>query len=177
MAFLVLDILEDFLLFDMKVGYDYIVCACLAGLATRYDGTSCKDKKVSQLVKQGKAIPICPEVLGGLPVPRLPARINLGGGKDTLSGKAKVINEKGEDVTEFFLRGAYHCLEIAKLFNIKKAIMKDKSPSCGCKWTHSSKNELIGGEGVTTFLLKRHKIKISCVKQLSNNLKSDTYKE
>ena len=144
---------------DMKKKYDYIVSACLAGLATRFDGTSCRKRKVAELVKKGKALPVCPEVLGGLSVPRPEAQINLGKGKDVLDGKARVINEKGEDVTQFFLKGAYRFLEITKSCHISKAIMKDKSPSCGCGRIHSG-NRTIQGDGVTTSLLKREGINI-----------------
>lgn len=145
---------------DMKKKCDYIVSACLAGLATRFDGTSCKDKKVSELVKQGKAIPVCPEILGGLKVPRPCAQIVCGQGKDVLSGKAKVVNQNGEDITEFFLKGAYRCLEIAKLFGIRKAILKDKSPSCGCGKIYTKKKAVIAGDGVAASLLKSNRIKV-----------------
>lgn len=143
----------------MKPRYDYIVSACLAGLNTRFDGTSCKDRKVSELVKRGKALPICPELLGGLSIPRFPAQIVEGEGKDVLNGRSRVINQEGEDITEFFTRGAYRFLEIAKLFNIRKAIMKDKSPSCGCGRVHSSKG-IIRGDGVTTSLLRSKGLEI-----------------
>lgn len=84
----------------MKPKYNYIVSACLAGLNTRFDGTSCKDRKVSELVKRGRAIPICPELLGGLSIPRFSAQIVEGEGRDVLNGRSKVINQQGEDVTD-----------------------------------------------------------------------------
>lgn len=113
-------------------------------------------------MKEGRAIPVCPEILGGLSIPRFPAQIDSGEGKDVLNGKSKVINQKGEDVTEFFTRGAHRFLEIAKLFNIRKAILKDKSPSCGCGLIYSSRG-IIQGDGVTACLLKREGVDISSV--------------
>jgi len=144
----------------MKKKYDYIVSACLAGLATRFDGTSCEDKEVSDLVKQGKAMPVCPEILGGLIVPRSSAQISCGDGRDVLYGKAKVVNQNKEDVTDFFLKGAYRCLEIARLFGIKRAILKDKSPSCGCGRIYTKREVTIRGDGVTTSLLRSNRIKV-----------------
>lgn len=149
------------MLLDMRKKFDYIVSSCLAGIATRYDGTSCKDERVSLLVKQGKAIPICPETLGGLAIPRLSAQINHGQGENVLNGQSKIINQKGEDVTEFVIRGAYRCLEVVRLFKIRKGIMKDKSPSCGCGQIYSAKGGIIRGDGVTTSLLKKEGLKIS----------------
>ncbi len=76
-------------------------------------------------------IPFCPEQLGGLPTPRPPATIVGGDGMDILSGKARVINSKGEDVTGGFRRGAEQALNLARLFKAKIAVLKERSPSCG----------------------------------------------
>ena len=171
----ILEFLGDFLYLDMRKKFDYIVSSCLAGIATRYDGSSCKDKRVALLVKQGKAIPICPETMGGLSIPRASAQINRGEGKDVLDGRSRVTNQRGEDVTDSFLKGAYRCLEIARLFSIKKAIMKDRSPSCGCGQIYSDEGGMVKGDGVATSLLKKKMIKILCMTKHSNNLKQKTY--
>jgi uncharacterized protein YbbK (DUF523 family) len=110
-------------------------------------------------VKKGKAIPICPEELGGLSVPRPPAEIEKGEGKDVLSQQSQVISRNGEDLTPFFLRGVFASLVIAKRFKIKKAILKQGSPSCGSGWI-KRKGKQVKGNGVTTALFKREGIKV-----------------
>jgi uncharacterized protein YbbK (DUF523 family) len=98
-----------------------IVSACLAGINCAYDGQNRSCEKVIEMVRNHEAIPVCPEQLGGLPTPRVPAEIQQG----------KVINQNGEDVTEHFVRGAKEAVSIAKLANCQKAILKTHSPSCG----------------------------------------------
>lgn len=83
------------------------------------------------MVDEGRAIPVCPEVLGGLPVPRSRYEIRDGIGEDVLSGSARVVASDGKDVTVAFIAGATRVLELAKKHGIKRAIMKSKSPSCG----------------------------------------------
>jgi len=96
--------------------------ACLLGIKCRWDAKSKPDKRVIVLAKKEILIPVCPEQLGGLSTPREPAEQ-----KDD-----KVITKSGKDVTKNFLQGAKQVLKLAKLFNIKQAILKQKSPSCGC---------------------------------------------
>lgn len=129
-----------------------LVSACLAGIPCRYDGTrKNEDKKVKALVAEGKAVPVCPEQLGGEATPRPLGGIVGGTGEDVLGGKAKVINQKGEDITEEFIAGAKETLKIAKLIGIKQAILKSKSPSCGCGETlaldKNLKKYLVPGDG------------------------------
>jgi uncharacterized protein YbbK (DUF523 family) len=98
-----------------------IVSACLAGLHCRYDGGEKSNEEVMRLVAEGKALPVCPEQLGGLTTPRLPCEIVNG----------RVIRKDGVDVTEEFERGARDSLALAKLAGAREAILKAKSPSCG----------------------------------------------
>lgn len=135
----------------------YLVSACLCGIRSRFDGKDARDDKIAELVKQGKAIPICPEELGGLPVPRPAGEIKKGNGKDVLSGKSRVISTDGEDLTPLFLRGAFFSLAICKKFKVKKAILKQHSPSCGCGWI-KRKGKIVRGDGVTGALLKKEGI-------------------
>ncbi len=128
-----------------------IVSSCLAGLKTRYNGEANPNSRVIDLVSRGKAVPICPEQLGGLPTPRSCAIIINGDGDDVIQRKARVITEEGEDVTENFLRGAEETLKIAKLVGAREAILKNGSPSCG----FGEKD----GLGVTAALLKANGIK------------------
>jgi len=138
---------------------EFIVSACLCGIPCRYDGKSAADLEMVKLVQAKKALPICPEILGGLAIPREPTEIANGEGKDVLLGSAQVVSKKGEDVTPFFLRGAYFSLKIAKKLKIKKAYMKKNSPSCGSGMI-MRKGRRVKGDGVTTALFKREGIRV-----------------
>ncbi len=139
----------------MSKGNKIIVSACLAGEKCRYDGKSKTNAKIIKLVKENKVIPVCPEVLGGLPTPRARAEIESGDGVSVLEGKSKVINSSGEDVTAEFVKGAYAVLEIARKENVKKAILKSKSPSCGVTIIRRQ-NQPAAGTGVMAALLKKN---------------------
>lgn len=104
-------------------------------------------------------IPLCPEQLGGLSTPRFPAHIDNGSGTDVLNGHARIIDSKGNDVTEYFLRGAEEVKKIAQLMKIDTAIMKENSPSCGVNYIKRG-DVLINGMGVTSSLLHSVGIKI-----------------
>lgn len=127
-----------------------LVSACLAGIKCRYDGKDNANNKVIEMVKKGIAIPICPEQLGGLQTPRIPAEII----------EAKVINKKGDNVTSQFKKGAKETLRIAELANCHKAILKQSSPSCGYgkiyDGTHTGR--IIEGIGLTAKLLSQNGI-------------------
>ncbi len=132
-----------------------IVSACLAGEKCRYDGKSKAKTEIIRLVKAGKAIPLCPEVLGGLPVPREKAQIEEGDGNSVLDGSSRVVTISGADVTEEFVKGAYEVLKIAKQEYVKRAILKSKSPSCGVTVIVKNRQHA-DGIGVTAALLKKH---------------------
>jgi len=135
------------------------VSACLAGVACRYDGESSPDQEVISLVETHRALPLCPEQLGGLPTPREPAEMQGGDGADVLLGKAIVLDRGGRDVTSNFLKGAAEVLRLAKLVGATEAIVKAESPSCGCGCTSlGGKSE--SGDGVTVSLLKQNGITI-----------------
>jgi len=132
--------------------FEYIVSACLCGENTRYDGKVFVSNKIKKLVDEGKAIMVCPEVLGGLKVPRLPCEIKNG----------RVVTITSDDKTEYFVDGAIKTYEIAKKYGIKKAILKEKSPSCGCKYVYDGTftKTLIHGQGITTRLLQLKDIEV-----------------
>jgi len=137
-----------------------IVSACLVGLRTRYDGNTNEDPEIVDLLKRGEAIPLCPEQLGGLPTPREPVHFDGGDGKAVLEGKARVVGvETKEDRTENMLRGAQEVLRIARLLGVKKAILKEGSPSCGVSWVVIN-GEWERGMGVTAALLKKEGIEV-----------------
>lgn len=129
-----------------------LVSACLLGVACRYDGKSKVAKNICNLIKRHNLIPVCPEQLGGLPTPRVPSE-KLG---------ESVINQEKIDVTLEYKKGADEALRIAKLFNCSLAILKEKSPSCGCGkiYDGSFSKTLILGNGVTAQLLLDNGIKV-----------------
>lgn len=133
-----------------------LVSACLAGLPCRYDGRSKPDAELIALIDKGEAIPVCAEVLGGLPTPRPPAEITGGSGRDVLSGTARVLTVSGEDVTAEFISGAQEVARIAREVGAREAILQNRSPSCGCTQiydgTHSGQR--IAGEGVLAAALR-----------------------
>ncbi len=136
-----------------------IVSACLAGLNTRYDGGNRADEQVAALVRAGRAVPVCPEQLGGLPTPRPKAEISSGDGRDVLSGRAVVLSEDGSDLTERFIRGAAEVLRLARMMDVKEAVLKDGSPSCGVNRI-SRGGEQAAGMGVLAALLSLNGLKV-----------------
>lgn len=135
----------------------YLVSACLAGINCRYDGENSENKIIVDLVKQGKAIPVCPEQLGGLPTPRVSCEIVI---DDT--GKRKVFSKLKQDFTKQFTKGAEETLRISKAMGVKKAILKAKSPSCGCGFIYDGtfSGKLIKGNGLTAELLIKNGIEV-----------------
>jgi uncharacterized protein YbbK (DUF523 family) len=139
-----------------------LISSCLAGLATRYDGKDNYRDEIAGLLRDGKAVLVCPEQLGGLPTPRPPAEIVGGNGADVLDGRAKVMTNTGVDVTEEFVRGAKQTLLTAQAVKAEYAILKESSPSCGgvkiYNGTFTMTKQL--GYGVTAALLRRHGITV-----------------
>lgn len=125
-----------------------LVSACLLGLGCRYDGQAKCSREVLALNGQHTLIPFCPEIYGGLPIPRLPAEIRNG----------RVMNRDGLDVTEAFLRGAQEALQLMETLACDCALLQDRSPSCGCGKIHDGTftDGLIDGDGLTAALLKSH---------------------
>jgi uncharacterized protein YbbK (DUF523 family) len=125
-----------------------ICSACLLGINCRYNNEAKPNQKVLELVKTEILIPICPEQLGGLSTPR-----------EACEQKGnKVFTKSGKDVTEYFIKGSEEVLKIAKLFGIKEAILKQRSPSCGSGkiYNGSFNGTVINGDGVTSKLLKKN---------------------
>ena len=143
-----------------------LVSACLLGVNCNFEGQNWLTPRLREDFLRGDLFPVCPEVLGGLSVPRVPAEIFGGDGADVLDGKAKVLNMHGEDVTEQFLKGAYAALAIAKSVGATEALLIEKSPSCGCDkiFDGTFTEQFKAGDGVTAALLKRNGIKVTCIK-------------
>lgn len=139
-----------------------IVSACLAGLNCKYDGGNNHVLEIEKLVAQGKALPVCPEQLGGAPTPREAAEIRVFSGEDVLAGRARVMTKSGDDKTEAFIKGAEEVLKIARMAGAKQAILKERSPSCGCTYIYDGtfSGSKHPGRGVTAALLASKGIKV-----------------
>ena len=129
-----------------------LVSACLLGVDCKYNGGNNYNDKVVEYLKDKEVIPICPEIMGGLSTPRYPS--------ERVSNK--VINNQNIDVTNEYTKGAEQALKLAKLFNVKKALLKAKSPSCGNGKIYDGTftNTLIDGKGITTELLESNGIEV-----------------
>ena len=129
-----------------------LVSACLLGINCKYNGGNNYHEEIDEFLKCYDVIPVCPEIFGGLPTPR-PAAEALGD---------RVVTDEGKDVTENFLRGAEETLKLAKKYNVKKALLKLRSPSCGNGKIYDGTftNTLIDGDGITTKILKENGIEI-----------------
>lgn len=129
-----------------------IVSACLVGQKCRYDGGDCFNKKVKEFVEANKEqiLLVCPEELGGLKTPRVPCEIV----------NNQVIGKNGNECTKEFELGAKKVLKLAQENQVKQAILKSKSPSCGSNQIYDGtfQGHLVQGDGITAQLLKEHGI-------------------
>ncbi|QAT16614.1 purine nucleoside phosphorylase [Candidatus Velamenicoccus archaeovorus] len=139
-----------------------MVSACLAGVNCVYDGSHNRQSHFAGLLHDGEVFLFCPEVLGGMRIPHPPSEIRGGDGFAVLEGRARVVSRDGRDVTEFFLLGARKTLAFARKHGVKTAVMKAKSPSCGCGKIYDGTftKTLIPGFGVTAALLKQNGIEV-----------------
>jgi uncharacterized protein YbbK (DUF523 family) len=136
-----------------------LVSACLLGLSCRYDGKSRPCDALLQLAEEHELIPICPEQLGGLPTPR-PASERQG---------ERVINREGADVTAAYQKGAEEALRLCETLHCACAILKERSPSCGCGTIYDGTftGTLTQGDGVTAQRLKGAGIRVVGESQIS----------
>lgn len=137
-----------------------LVSACLLGINCKYSGGNNQNEKVLEYIKDKEVIPVCPEIMGGLSTPRPPSEII----------NDKVMNNLNQDVTQQYKKGAEETLKLAKLFNVKKALLKAKSPSCGKGYIYDGtfSSTLIEGNGITTKLLIENGIEIITEKDLED---------
>ena len=140
-----------------------LVSACLIGEKCRYDGKDNLCQDLLKLTKYFDLIPICPEVSGGLKIPRVPAEIQGN----------RVVTKKGFDVTSNYQDGAYWASSIVSMFKIKLAVLKERSPSCGSKKIHAGKFDgtLIDGKGITTQKIKKMGVKVISEEEVPELLK------
>ncbi len=137
-----------------------LISSCLIGENVKYNGKN-NAIDLTTLEKKYTLIPFCPEVEGGLPTPRPPSEI-------VSQNPLKLKNNKGEDVTKFFITGAKKCLELAKKEGVKKALLKANSPSCSNDKVYDGtfSGRLVKGLGVTTKLLKDEGIEVFSEKEI-----------
>lgn len=135
-----------------------LVSRCLLGHRVRYDGGAHGPFDLLGVWQsEGRIVPLCPEVAGGLPTPRPPAEIPGGQGGAVLDGRVAVVTVGGEDVTTPFVAGAEAALELIARHGIRLAVLKAHSPSCGNleNYDGSFSGTRVAGEGVTAAALKR----------------------
>jgi uncharacterized protein YbbK (DUF523 family) len=137
-----------------------LTSACLFGENVKYNGNNNKLENLSKLSKKYEIVLFCPEVEGGLPVPRPPSEI-------VSTNPFKVENINGDDVTQFFIKGAKKALQLCKKLGIKKALLKENSPSCGKNYIYDGtfSKTLKKGQGITASLLSKNDIEIFCEKE------------
>ena len=148
-----------------------LVSACLMGHAVRYDGQSkpLVHPAIDRWRAEGRLVAICPEMSAGMPVPRPPAEIAAGAvGKDVLSGKARVLEVSGGDVTEGFIQAAENALSLARQADCRFALLIDGSPSCGSGFVYdgSFSGARHPGEGVTAALLLANGVEVYSDRQI-----------
>lgn len=129
-----------------------LISACLLGTACRYDGQSKMNPLAQELLEKHTVIPVCPEVFGGLPTPRVPAEHR---------GET-VITAEGKDVTEAYRRGAEEVLRLARLFGCEAAVLKERSPACGSGKIYDGtfSGTLTDGWGVAAARLREEGIRV-----------------
>lgn len=140
-----------------------MVSSCLLGIHAKYDGTlTNKNDLLMKYCHLGKYLPVCPEQMGGLPTPRPPVEITGGA----------AINNIGQDVTAQFKKGAEQCLYLATIFNVKAAVLKERSPSCGVrKINDGSFSQVVrDGKGITAALLSEKGIPVYSEEDLTEEL-------
>lgn len=141
-----------------------LLSACLAGNPVRYDGASKPQhhETLQSLIHSDRVVAYCPEIAGGLGVPREAAEIQGGSGIQVIDGLARVVTNSGQDVTGAFIQGAQQALEICQREKVSVAILTEKSPSCGSSMTYdgSFTRTLRAGSGATAALLQRHGIRV-----------------
>ena len=139
-----------------------IVSACLLGENTKYNGGNNYDSRIEKLKEKYNIIPICPESFGGLKIPREPSEIQ----------GSFVVSKSGKDVTNQFNEGAHKVINIVNFMHVKKAVLMDRSPSCGVNKIYNGKfsHTLIDGQGYTARLLKEKGVELYTIDDIDKLL-------
>jgi len=139
-----------------------VISACLLGVACNHEGRGSPRAVVDELAQRYRLVPVCPEVLGGLPTPRAAAELTGGDGADVMAGPgssgsvgARVVNVEGADVTAAYRRGAEAAVAVARAVGATRAVLKARSPSCGSAAVYDGTftRRLVPGRGVTAAAL------------------------
>ena len=143
----------------------YIISSCLVGVKCRYNGTCSTTINLNEMIESGEGIPVCPEVIAGLPIPREPVEIQK------KEDGIQVTSKAGNDYTQQFLASADEVLKICKENNITKAILQARSPSCGFGKIYDGtfSGKLIDGNGVVADKLHQNGIEVITGEQYSDN--------
>lgn len=131
-----------------------LISACLLGVDCKYNGSNNKldDKIIHSLKEKYNLIPVCPEIMGGMPTPRNPVEITDG----------KVFDYDGEEFTKEFEKGSEEVVKLAKLYDATIAILKENSPSCGSNYIYDGtfNHQKIKGMGIAAHKLSKENIKL-----------------
>lgn len=140
-----------------------LVSACLLGCRCRYDGASKVQPLAAALAQRHELVPVCPEQMGGLATPRPPAERR----------GDRVMTAAGIDVTAQYRRGAEEALALCRMLGCEAAVLKERSPSCGCGQIYDGTftGTLTSGDGVTAQLLAQQRIPIYGESQILELLK------
>ena len=146
-----------------------LISGCLLGVCCRYDGASKPHPLAEELSKKHELVPVCPEQLGGLATPRLPAERQ----------GDRIVAKSGVDVTAQYRRGAEESLKICRLLGCDAAVLKERSPSCGSGEIYDGtfSKSLTAGDGMTAALLKENGIRVIGESQIAEFLKECTVDE
>jgi uncharacterized protein YbbK (DUF523 family) len=149
-----------------------LVSSCLLGSPVRYNGAHKRPESeiLDRWVREGRVVGVCPEVAGGLGVPRRPAEIEGGvGGARVIAATARVVDDEGHDVSAAFVSGAEHALRQARLRAIRIAVLKEGSPSCGSGYVYdgSFTGARVANPGVTAAMLQGAGIRVFSELQLA----------
>ena len=139
----------------------YLISACLVGINCRYNGSGTREEVLEELFRNGEALAVCPEVLGGLPTPRECCEIQV------LRGEPRVLGRSGKDYTRAFREGARKTLEICRICGITEAILQSRSPSCGYGRIYDGtfSGRLVEGSGIAATLLQKEGFRIHTEKE------------
>jgi uncharacterized protein YbbK (DUF523 family) len=153
-----------------------LVSGCLIGLKVRYNASDAavQHEIWTRWQREGRLMSLCPELAAGFPVPRPPAEILGGEGRDVLNEKARIVEDTGADVTAMFIQGAHRTLEFARQHNLHIAVLTDGSPSCGTTYIYdgSFQGATKQGKGVVATLLEQHGIRVFADSKLTE---ADSY--
>jgi uncharacterized protein YbbK (DUF523 family) len=148
-----------------------LVSACLLGARVRYHGgdAACDSEVLARWLAEGRIVPHCPEVAGGLPTPRPPAELTGGSGLAVLRGGARVVTRDGDDVTDAFRAGAAEAVALARANGVVVAVLTEESPSCGSSIVHDGgfRGVRIAGEGVSAAALREAGIQVFSQRELA----------